>query len=154
MAKHRPRTKSPSMLKPIDAYDYAYKTRNLEIRLFWQRSNYFLVLNTAIATGIILQGLEPNPVSIALAIFGIIVSILWYGVNIGGKFWQTRWEYKLSQIEREVAPHIHLFNTDREETIDDVATDLAKLKDRTSWQRFIDRGILTKPSVSRNMITL
>src|SRR3972149_10785499 len=32
-----------------DAYKFAYDTRNFEISLFWQRSNYFLVLNTAIA---------------------------------------------------------------------------------------------------------
>jgi hypothetical protein len=33
----------------LEAYRTALATRNLEINLFWQRSNYFLVLNTAIA---------------------------------------------------------------------------------------------------------
>ncbi|HEY4679149.1 MAG TPA: hypothetical protein VIJ01_18425 [Candidatus Angelobacter sp.] len=34
-----------------DAYKVLIDTRNLEINLFWQRSNYFLVLNTGLAIG-------------------------------------------------------------------------------------------------------
>jgi hypothetical protein len=33
----------------LEAYRVAKEARNLEIALFWQRSNYFLVLSTAIA---------------------------------------------------------------------------------------------------------
>ena len=40
---------SPIELK--DLYKTLLDTRNLEISLFWQRSNYFLVLNTGIAFG-------------------------------------------------------------------------------------------------------
>jgi hypothetical protein len=35
----------------LEAYRVAKEARNLEITLFWQRSNYFLVLSTAIAAG-------------------------------------------------------------------------------------------------------
>src|SRR4051794_39983352 len=34
-----------------DAYQVLLSTRNLEIGLFWQRSNYFLVLNSGLALG-------------------------------------------------------------------------------------------------------
>jgi hypothetical protein len=34
-----------------DIYKYVLDTRNFEISLFWQRSNYFLVLNSALAVG-------------------------------------------------------------------------------------------------------
>src|SRR5207248_3234570 len=43
-------------LSLVDAYKIALETRNLEINLFWQRSNYFLVLNTAIAVGFFARG--------------------------------------------------------------------------------------------------
>ena len=33
----------------FDFYKISIEIRNLEIGLFWQRSNYFLVLNTAVA---------------------------------------------------------------------------------------------------------
>src|SRR4029079_19741708 len=35
----------------LAVYRVALETRKLEIRLFWQRSNYFLVLSTALAIG-------------------------------------------------------------------------------------------------------
>ena len=38
----------------FELYKIAIQTRNLELGFFWQRSNYFLVLNTALATGSIL----------------------------------------------------------------------------------------------------
>jgi hypothetical protein len=41
--------KHPS--EPKDRYKVLLDTRNLEINLFWQRSNYFLGLNTGIAIG-------------------------------------------------------------------------------------------------------
>jgi len=41
--------KQPMEVK--DLYKTLLDTRNLEINLFWQRSNYFLVLNTGIAFG-------------------------------------------------------------------------------------------------------
>ena len=154
MAKQKVNPKSLNRQISIDAYNYAYQTRNLEIKLFWQRSNYFLVLNTAIATGIILQGIKPNIVSLFLSIFGVLVAALWYGVNLGSKFWQTRWEFKLGQIEANISPDVRLFNTTRDETIDNVATDLERNPHRSKLRIAIDNGILTKPSVSRNMIWL
>jgi len=38
-------------LLDLEAHRVAKEARNLEITLFWQRSNYFLVLSTAIAAG-------------------------------------------------------------------------------------------------------
>ena len=40
----------------LEAYRTALATRNFEISLFWQRSNYFLVLSTAIAVGFFARG--------------------------------------------------------------------------------------------------
>lgn len=85
------------MTQDIDPYKIATEIRNFEIKLFWQRSNYFLVLSTAIATGTFL--VKEHDHQILLAIFGFIVSVLWFRINLGGKYWQGRWEAKLSNIE-------------------------------------------------------
>ena len=66
--------------------DIALETRNFEISLFWQRSNYFLILNTAISTGALLKFSDQNYLSLILSVFGMLVSFLWIQVNLGSKF--------------------------------------------------------------------
>src|ERR1017187_630870 len=90
----------------LAAYRVARETRNLEINLFWQRSNYFLVLSSAIALGFFSKG--PRH-STALAALGLVVGILWIAVNLGGKFWQSRWEYRLRLVEEQLRPNMNLF---------------------------------------------
>jgi hypothetical protein len=84
-------------LSGSEIYRTALETRNLEINLFWQRSNYFLVLNTALAVGFL--NVKDGEYSLVLAIFGAIVSGLWFQVNLGSKYWQSRWEHRLSVVE-------------------------------------------------------
>ncbi len=62
----------------------------MEIGLFWQRSNYFLVLNTAIATGFFVLVDKSAPLAVLLGPLGCWVSVLWFAVNLGSKYWQTR----------------------------------------------------------------
>ena len=154
MAKITRTPRSTNRLDLLKAYDYTYQTRNLEIRLFWQRSNYFLVLNTAIAGGIFLKGLSPNLTTVVLALLGALVSVLWYGVNLGSKFWQTRWEAKLAELESKLSKTVRLFNTTESGTVDEVSADLDGKKDRSAIRHWIDTGVIMKPSVSRNMIWL
>src|SRR5438552_16696563 len=84
--------------RTLDAYKTALDTRNFEIQLFWQRSNYFLVLNTAIGTGYFALG-DDHHYAILLAAFGVVISWLWLMVNLGSKFWQSRWEKQLEIAE-------------------------------------------------------
>ena len=84
----------------FDLYKIALDTRNMEIGLFWQRSNYFLVLNTAVAVGFFLKATEKYQFLIGL--FGFAVAILWLGVNLGSKFWQSRWEFGLKEAEKGI----------------------------------------------------
>lgn len=65
-----------------ELYKIAIQTRNLEIGMFWQRSNYFMVLNTAIAIGFFTQ--KGGSYGFLLAALGAIVSVLWFFVNLGG----------------------------------------------------------------------
>src|SRR4051812_19960176 len=86
----------PKLARDLEAFQTAYQTRNFEIGLFWQRSNYFLVLNTAIAAGFFVADRSFRPL---LCVLGGVVSALWLAVNLGSKFWQERWEHRLSIAE-------------------------------------------------------
>lgn len=95
----------------LDAYKTALETRNFEIGLFWQRSNYFLVLNTAIGTGYFALG-NDHHYAILLAAFGVLISWLWLMVNLGSKFWQSRWEQQLEIVEAGLPQFAGFFKTD------------------------------------------
>jgi len=140
--------------KDFDRYDIAKEIRNFEISLFWKRSNYFLVLNTAIATGVFLKINEPS-LSLFLSIFGLIVSILWINVNLGSKYWQDRWEAKLAKIETEIDPTLDLFSVSESIRYSEVKESIGYLNpDSSLFRKLVNRLILIKPSVSRNMIAL
>ncbi len=134
-----------------DLYRVALDTRNLEITLFWQRCNYFLVLNSALALGFF--NVRTFRYSLLLAAVGLITSMLWFGVSLGSKFWQSRWEYRLAEIEKQVAPTAKLFATDRPIVQKDVEESLRS--SQHGWfQRQLDALVLRKPSVSLMMMIL
>src|SRR3954451_9881664 len=87
----------PDLTRDLEAFRAAYQTRNFEIGLFWQRSNYFLVLNTAVAAGFFVADRSFRPL---LCGTGAVVSALWLAVNLGSKFWQERWERRLCFAEK------------------------------------------------------
>jgi hypothetical protein len=131
-----------------DFYKIAIETRNMEIGLFWQRSNYFLVLNTAIAVGFF--SVEKLPYQIALSLFGAFISILWFRVNLGSKYWQSRWEHRASILEQKLGADIDLFSASKEVTDSDVKESLLnhkKIKQLTIY----DCWVMSKPSVSKIM---
>ncbi len=132
-------------------YEIAIETRNLEIGLFWQRSNYFLVLNTAVAVGFF--SVSQFEYQIALSVFGFIVSFLWFRANLGSKYWQSRWEHRVSKLEKEIDPKIEMFSATKEVTDADVKASLLNHK-KVKKLNIYDRWVLTKPSVSKTMSTL
>jgi hypothetical protein len=134
-----------------DLYRMAFDTRNLEITMFWQRCNYFLVLNSALALGFF--NLKSSWYAVLLAVVGFIAAVLWFAVSLGSKFWQDRWEYRLSEIEKRVAPNVEFFATDWATVKRDVEASLRS--SQHAWpQRCLDRLVLKKPSVSFVMMLL
>ncbi len=134
-----------------ELYKIAIETRNLEIGMFWQRSNYFMALNTAIAIGFFSQ--DSTAYATILASLGAIVSFLWYRVNLGGKYWQSRWEQRASLYEKEVAPDADLFAAESTVVEEDVKESLNWGK-HEGFQKWLDGQILKKPSVSYQMTCL
>jgi len=137
--------------KSLDCYTVARETRNFEISLFWQRSNYFLALNTAIAIGFFSTG--HVIFNVILCGLGVAVSFLWVRVNLGSKYWQSRWEYKLRELEKNYNLSSKLFSATGEEMDDDVRKEL-KYDTSKGWRQTLNRWIMLKPSVSRCMILL
>ncbi len=131
-----------------ELYRIAIDTRNMEIGLFWQRSNYFLVLNTAIAVGFF--SVSESKYQIALSIFGIVVSFLWFLINIGSKYWQSRWEHRASLIETKLGENIDLFSASKEIVDSDVEASLLNHK-KVKQLSLYDRWVMRKPSVSKIM---
>jgi hypothetical protein len=146
----------PEELDPLklEAYRTALQARNLEINLFWQRSNYFLILNTAIGTGFF--AVRSDEFAYLLGGLGLVSAWLWLRVNLGSKFWQSRWEERLHRTEKELAPEgINLFGADWPTVMEDVRASLSDhFHEPGRVARAYERAVLGKPSVTRMMTYL
>ena len=132
-------------------YRIALDTRNFEISLYWQRSNYFLVLNSALAVGFFSD--KADGYKLALAILGSITSVLWIWVNLGGKYWQSRWEQEVAIRERKLYPDDPLFQATPKQT-DEYVRESLKWNNPGTLRRWLDKAVLWKPSVSMAMMVL
>jgi len=144
-----PQTNSPIEVK--DLYATLIGTRNLEINLFWQRSNYFLVLNSGVVFGFF--NLKDTRYAIIFGLMGLVVSSLWFWVCLGSKFWQTRWEQRLLEFENEHLPGLEFFAATQNRIRSDVLKGFA-FEHLGRIQGAVYRLALRKPSVSYSMILL
>ncbi len=92
--------------KITSAYNFAVETRKLEIELFWQRSNLFWGFVAASFTGyfalLALTDKKPELITL-ITILGWFVSIVWYLVCRGSKYWQENWEMHIDLLEDEIS---------------------------------------------------
>lgn len=138
-----------------ELFKLALETRNLEIQLFWQRSNYFLILCTGITTAILLNIKSNVEIALGLSVFGFIVAILWFNVNLGSKFWQTRWEKKTAEFERfmTLGTGINFYSVTREVVEADVR-EFTNTRPYNFFRRCINNLVFKRPSVSMQMVYL
>jgi len=139
----------------LDEYKLALETRNFEINLFWQRSNYFLVLNTAVGTGFFVARAHSENAALLLGGLGAAASLLWVLVNLGSRYWQLRWEQQVEDVEKRLAPAFkHFFRASGKELDAIVRRGLPSHKwyrpDRALW----NWAILRRPGVSYMMTLL
>lgn len=135
-----------------DAHDeikIALDNRTLEIQLFWQRSNYFLVLITALGAGVF--SLKDSFLVSLFSLFAVVASYLWYKTNLGSRFWQESWEAEVSILAKK--HNIASFERPISEISKNVEEALASGK-KSYLRTLINKGIMEKPSVSFNMILL
>ena len=131
----------------------ALENRAFEIQLFWQRSNYFMVLMTALGIGVF--AITDIKYALMISVFATITSWFWYKTNLGSKFWHESWEVEVVNLAKE--QNIRSFERPTNEVIEQVKASLEQastLGDRGAVRRWVDTQILKKPSVSHYMIML
>jgi hypothetical protein len=72
---------------------------------------------------------------------------------LGSKYWQSRWEHKLQLVEVAIAPELKLFAADRS-TLDKDVEESLKFNGHKGFQKWLDKQVLKKPSVSYCMTML
>lgn len=131
----------------------ALDNRTFEIQMFWQRSNYFLVLITAI--GVAVFTLKDSLLASILSGFGALSSYFWYKTNLGSKFWHESWEIEVVKLAKK--ENIASFERPTSEIISQVKKsfdDSWNGGSKSRLQKYLDGKILLKPSVSYYMILL
>jgi hypothetical protein len=103
----------PWRVEPDDLYHILIDTRNLEVNLFWQRTNYFLVLNSAFVLGFFNVS---NPINVRIfATLGFLTSLLWVWACLASKYWQTFWQQRLEKFEIDHLGGLQFFSMDKKE---------------------------------------
>jgi hypothetical protein len=129
----------------------ALDNRAFEIQLFWQRSNYFLVLITALGIGVF--SIKEQGYALLIAVAATWSSVFWFKTNLGSRFWQESWEAEVVFLAKELG--IKSFERPADEIKLQVENELNGIGSKKSFvRRWVDRQILKKPSVSYNMILL
>lgn len=79
----------------------AWSIRSFEIELYWKRTNYFWLFQTAtFAAYFLLFEKKTNlEVSFAIICLGIVFSLGWVLINKGSKQWQKHWESYIDMFE-------------------------------------------------------
>jgi len=58
----------------------------------------------------------------------MLVSILWFRVNLGSIYWQSRWEYRASVLEQQLDSKVNLFSAPKSVTDNDERASLLNHK--------------------------
>lgn len=136
-----------------DELKIALDNRAFEIQLFWQRSNYFLVLMSALGIGTFTA--KDTLFAPVICLFAAISSYLWFRVNLGSKFWQESWEVEVAALAKE--RKIRSFERPMSEVKAQVAKSLRDgwADEKHSWlQKWVDSETTKKFSVTYHMILL
>lgn len=131
----------------------ALDNRSFEIQLFWQRSNYFLVLMTAL--GIATFTVKDVYLSPIVAFFAFVCSIFWFKVALGSKFWQESWEVEVGRLSKEYG--VRSFERPTSEVIAQVSNALSSAhagEKNSKLRQWVNRQTIEKPSVTYHMILL
>ena len=90
-----------------EAFEYAVRTREFEINLYWERAKYFWTfIAAAFAIFGVIQKFTSGDnkifLSILVSCLGLLFSFAWYCVNRGSKQWQENWENHVALLEDNV----------------------------------------------------
>ncbi len=99
------------------ALEYALDIRKFEIDLYWRRATYFWTLIAATFAGYLaLAGASTKPLLLFLiSCLGLVLSLGWYLVNRGSKYWQTNWERHVDCLEDEFVGPLYKTNVSKQQ---------------------------------------
>ena len=139
----------------LELYKILISTRNFEIEMFWKRVNLFLVVLIALIP-LTVASLTSKEASIQYQVVicgaGLLVSMAILFISTGGKYWQSRWEQRLHDYERENFKDIAFFSADKDRLQADVTNSLSFFGGSSIMGCISNCLILKKPSVSQTMI--
>ena len=98
--------------KKKEALKMALNTRKFEIELYWKRAGYFWAF-IALAFGAFFLLLKEETIAdkmpnfyneglLGISLFGVFLSLCWFFVNKGAKYWQENWEKHVDLLENDV----------------------------------------------------
>ena len=103
-----------------EAYNKAHEIRKFEIELYWKRATYFWAFELVVFGGLNVLfskylDVLSRPVSlkevllalITISLGGYFISLLWYFVMQGSKFWQENWEKHIDLLEQYVSGNLY-----------------------------------------------
>ena len=88
----------------VKALESALDSRKFEIELYWRRAAYFWTLIVATFAAYFALHSSKNGESLIplVTCLGFLLSLGWYLVNRGSKYWQENWERHVEALESEV----------------------------------------------------
>lgn len=99
------------------ALTYALDIRKFEIELYWKRATYFWTLIAAAFGAYFALQSAANAGSLVFLVscLGFLLSLGWYLVNRGSKYWQENWERHVDLLESEVVGPLYKTTISKEE---------------------------------------
>jgi len=100
------RTCDANLIKKA-AFKKAVETRKFEIQLYWKRATYFWTMIAAAFAGYFVVQSPNNQNNRELSSFviscvGFFLTLAWFLVNKGSKFWQENWENHVALLGEQV----------------------------------------------------
>lgn len=89
------------------ALNFAVKTREFEIELYWKRSNMFMLMNGAAFVGFYTVAAgehfkENRLYALIILLLGFTFAVAWHLICRGSLFWQENWEAHIDALEEPV----------------------------------------------------
>lgn len=102
------------------ALHHAHEIRKFEIELYWKRATYFWTLIAATFAGYFALSASEHAdkltsLSLVIACIGLVLSIGWYQVNRGSKYWQSNWERHVDCLEDPITGPLYKTTISKEQ---------------------------------------
>lgn len=99
-----------------EALKQALDIRKFEIELYWKRATYFWSLIAAAFAGYFaLTNNEDKLLPLLISCIGLVLSVGWFKVNRGSKYWQSNWERHVDCLENTIMGPLYKTTINRNE---------------------------------------